>query len=278
MKKLITLLTLTLLLMGILTGCCNHVWYAANCTTPKTCSECGEIEGEALGHTWTEATCTEPKTCSVCKATEGEALGHTWEEATTEAPKTCSVCKTTEGEKINTDPRFTTAATKEFHGKWTCEVTLTGEMLGAEGYLDEIPATLIYEFQNDGAVSQTVQIDDQLAFMEGMKKLQTDVFYAIMAEAGYSKAQADAAIKEESGMTTEEYIDKEVQSMDLEELFGSMMSEGVYYVTDGGIWMAPSWLNDFESSEYTLDGDSLVIEADTLEEDGEPLKWTRAKE
>lgn len=275
MKKIFVLMTLSLILVGLLTGCCSHVWYAATCTAPQTCQECGETKGEALGHTWQEATCTTPKTCTACKVTEGEALGHTWEEATTEAPKTCSVCALTEGEKINTDPRFTTAATKEFHGKWTCETVLTGEMLGTTGYLEELPVTLVYEFKNNGDVLQQVVIDDQLMFLDAMKKLTLDVTYATMAAQGVSKEQTDAAILAEQGMSTEEYVNKQVEGMDLEEFFESFADDGVYYVTESKIWIAPSWLNEFESSAYTLDGDSLVIEEITLEEDGEPLQWKR---
>ena len=56
---------------------------APTCTeagfTTYTCA-CGDSyvaeEVAALGHTWTDATCTAPKTCSVCGETEGEALGH----------------------------------------------------------------------------------------------------------------------------------------------------------------------------------------------------------
>ena len=51
-----------------------------------------------MGHDWVEATCTEPKTCSRCGETEGEPLGHNWIEATYETPKTCSRCGATEGE------------------------------------------------------------------------------------------------------------------------------------------------------------------------------------
>ena len=82
----------------------SHNWATATCTEPRTCLDCGFVEGEALGHTWTEATCTAPKTCSVCGATEGEALGHTWTEATCTAPKTCSVCGATEGEALGHTP------------------------------------------------------------------------------------------------------------------------------------------------------------------------------
>lgn len=101
MKKYIILLAAAILCLGLLAGCgCEHQWQDAACETPKTCTACGEIEGEALGHTWADATCEAPKTCSACARTEGEALGHTWVDATCDAPQTCSVCDATEGEKL----------------------------------------------------------------------------------------------------------------------------------------------------------------------------------
>lgn len=84
------------------TTCPHSEWNPATCTEPKTCSACGETEGEALGHHWNAATCTEPKTCSRCGITEGKANGHTpgeWEEikpdyvkATITTAQKCSVC------------------------------------------------------------------------------------------------------------------------------------------------------------------------------------------
>ena len=49
-----------------------HMWLDATCTESKTCSVCGETEGEALGHDWKAATCTAPKTCLNCGALEGD--------------------------------------------------------------------------------------------------------------------------------------------------------------------------------------------------------------
>lgn len=99
MKK--RLLTLTIISCILLTGCGHeHTFSEATCTEPKTCTECGETEGEALGHVWIDATCTEPKTCSVCGATEGEPLEHKWLDATYDAPKTCELCGLTEGEPL----------------------------------------------------------------------------------------------------------------------------------------------------------------------------------
>ena len=108
-----------------------HVWLEATCTEPKTCSECGETEGEPIGHdmlpatpespstcsrcgytegeplspghvhVWTEATCTAPRVCTECGATEGVPLGHDMFPATTESPSTCSRCGYTDGEPLS---------------------------------------------------------------------------------------------------------------------------------------------------------------------------------
>ncbi len=99
-KKMVTGM-LAVSLMFMMTGCClSHGWQEATCTEPKTCSKCGETEGEALGHTWQDADCTEPKTCSVCQETEGEALGHTLSEATYWEAAVCSVCGETVGDVL----------------------------------------------------------------------------------------------------------------------------------------------------------------------------------
>ena len=99
----------------------GHTWVEADCETPKTCSVCGETEGEALGHTWVDADCETPKTCSVCGETEGEALGHTWVEADCVTPKTCSVCGKTEGEALG-----------HAWGEWITDVEPTEEEDGAK--------------------------------------------------------------------------------------------------------------------------------------------------
>lgn len=91
----------TLTICVMLTGCGHeHTWADATCTEPKTCSECGETEGEAIGHTWVEATCAEPKHCSVCGETEGEPLEHTLTEANYQQAATCTVCGETVGDAL----------------------------------------------------------------------------------------------------------------------------------------------------------------------------------
>lgn len=97
-KYAIFLLAVAMLLLA---GCgCKHEWQEADCMNPKTCTLCGETQGEALGHDWKKATCTEPRTCLSCGQTKGESLGHTWEKATCTTAKVCSVCAATEGEPL----------------------------------------------------------------------------------------------------------------------------------------------------------------------------------
>ncbi len=104
MKRIISALLLVIMLLSLSACGCEHEWASATCTSPKTCTKCGETEGEALGHTWAEATCTSPKTCTACAATEGEPIAHTWAEATCTSPKTCTVCAATEGEPAGHEP------------------------------------------------------------------------------------------------------------------------------------------------------------------------------
>lgn len=84
-----------------LTACKHeHSWTDATCTEPKTCSTCGETEGEPLNHVWKEATCTEAATCIVCGEIFGQPMGHNWADATYDEPKTCSNCQETEGDPL----------------------------------------------------------------------------------------------------------------------------------------------------------------------------------
>ena len=101
MKRVIFSCAVLLTLMCFLSGCGHtHNWSEANCTTPKTCKECGQTEGEALGHSWSDATCTTAKTCSRCGMTDGEPLGHEWNDATCTEAKICSRCGASDGEPL----------------------------------------------------------------------------------------------------------------------------------------------------------------------------------
>ena len=71
---------------------CDHTYSAATCTKAKTCTQCGETSGSALGHSYSSATCTKAATCTRCNATSGSALGHTYSNG---CDKTCNRCGAT---------------------------------------------------------------------------------------------------------------------------------------------------------------------------------------
>lgn len=285
-KLLVLFLALTMLL--VLAGCgCEHVWTAADCVNPNTCSECGETEGAPLGHTWKAATCTEPKTCEVCNATEGEAkghswadatceapktcsecaltegeaLGHVWQDATTEAPKTCTTCAATEGERIITDERFTTASAAPILGKWSGEVTLDGELMELADFPGSYVCLVNFNFGPAGDVTMSMALKDEDAFNALMVQYLENTLYTSFSSEGLNKEAADDAMKTAYGMTVSEYASYTVSTMDMGAMFEAMGMTGVYYVQDGKLYIADSWTADMsEPSSFTANGDELSIE------------------
>lgn len=134
MKSTIKFLVLTMLLViaiAALAGCAKpveHNWTEATCTAPKTCTDCGAVEGEALGHTeqilagkaatCTETGLTEGKKCSVCFITieaqttiPVDTTAHPAEKivAVDATPATCTATGLTAGEKCEACGIFTVA-------------------------------------------------------------------------------------------------------------------------------------------------------------------------
>ncbi len=230
-KKITLLCLCTLLLAAVLTGCgCDHAWTDANCETPKTCSECGE--------------------------TEGEALGHKWLDATTEAPQTCETCGLTEGTPIEVDPRFTTAACKLLFGTWTgvayWNVEESGVDIPGKDYLIGIIESLT--FRNDGTVSVNMRTADDAE--EIMTEYMIEVFYAIFAEKGFSREETAANAKETYGMSLEEYVALQVSEMNYKEYF-VLDQEMVYYVEDGVIYTGKDWDSEMNPLSFEIREESL---------------------
>ncbi len=96
MKKKICVLIPAVILLLALSGCsCSHEWMEADCVTPKTCSKCDAVEGEALGHDYLPASCTTPETCARCGETRGDVLEHSYGEwflGETEMIRSCQSC------------------------------------------------------------------------------------------------------------------------------------------------------------------------------------------
>ncbi|MBO5623990.1 MAG: hypothetical protein J5959_20460 [Butyrivibrio sp.] len=98
----------------------GHDWKVADCTTAKTCTICGQVEGSPLGHDWADATCTEAKKCTRCGETEGEPLGHEVEDWKVTKKPSCSEEGTEQGICLRCGEEVEQAIAKTEHtaGKW----------------------------------------------------------------------------------------------------------------------------------------------------------------
>lgn len=276
MKRNLMLCALVAALILLLTGCgCDHVWYDATCVMPQTCWLCGKAEGELQPHTWQDATCIAPKTCAVCQKTEGKLGTHKWQAATTEAPKTCTVCNATVGSKLDTDPRFITERTEALQGAWVCDVVVTGDRIGLENFGD-VACTLTLEFGNTGRLTQRIKVKDEESFVEKLKQYAVERTYATFAEAGLNAEQANQATIETYGMNINDLVEDTYKDYDFNELFASFNIDKVYYVEGSKVFKAPDWNAKFESGEFKITGDKLVIQGVSLEEGGPALEWKKA--
>ena len=260
MKRIVLLLTLALLCAALLAGCgCKHENVnEGNCETAKTCADCGEKLAEAPGHNWLDATCEAPKTCSVCQKTEGQALGHIWEDATTEAPKTCATCQKTEGERIVTDERFTTAACKDLFGTWVCDLAISGELMGMQGFDGTLNVAVVLTLTNDGKMIMDFEVETDEAFLAALRGYLTETLYVQLEAAGIKREDADAYMQNSLGKGVDAYVDAMMQMMDFEAAFEAIKMEGNYYVSGDQIYTGLNW-NNMTGESFTLEGDTLNI-------------------
>ncbi len=72
---------------------CVHNWKDATCTEPKTCTLCGQKQGEALGHNGGTSTCKSKAVCATCGEEYGELAAHKPSGVATETEASvCTVC------------------------------------------------------------------------------------------------------------------------------------------------------------------------------------------
>lgn len=287
MKRRLGLILLALFGVLTLTGCeCEHDWVAADCDTPKTCAECQETEGAALGHdwlpatcetaktckacgavegiaaghSWVEASCMAPRYCEICELEEGEVLDHTWLNATTETPKTCSVCGMTEGDRIMTDERFKTASCSALFGDWRYEMTMSGEELELGGYIEEVPFVAVLTFTEDGRISIDLTFRDMEQFNQDLYAGTVDAIYEQFEDLDMTREEADIAFEDTYGMSVEEYCAELWAAVDWNGVFDLFELDFVYYVEDGALYIAEAWEETFSATNYSINGDTMTLE------------------
>lgn len=234
------------------------------------------FSGCCVNHQWQEATCDTPKTCANCGKTSGDALGHAWKDATTETPKTCTVCGATEGKRILTDARFTTASTTALQGNWFTHVTVPGDLFGFEGFDELLHVRFLVQFHNDGSMGMEFTATNNNQFSAALADYLHTSLYAEFSEEGMDQEAVEDAILAAYGMTADQYVATVMDGVDFDSIISMLNSvTGVYYVTDGQLYTGINWESDMDSTAFTLNEDTLVLEEDFTGLSAEPLAFKR---
>ncbi len=126
----------------------KHKFENATCIKPKTCIECGKIEGDVTEHIPSIATCTESSTCKICGHVVSSALGHTASFGR------CDRCNAIQGQE------------------WIDKIE--GYLLDANYYIDS--ATKLLESEKD---IHSI-LDNILSFYELANKYYQDAYFMCM--------------------------------------------------------------------------------------------------
>ena len=118
---------------------CVHIWEDATCTQPKTCSLCGETEGELEAHVGVkteaqEATCTENGNVAYWTCTACEKI-FTDETCTKEITLAETVVTAAGHNGVKTDANAATCTEDGNVAYWTCDC---GKIFADEAYTKEI--------------------------------------------------------------------------------------------------------------------------------------------
>ena len=117
----------------------QHSWMDATCTSPRTCSVCGDTTGSKVGHQWVEATYNKPKTCEKCGATEGSKKSPSAALGLRDVISSAWASSTYAGDNLGTH-----SPDKMYDGKlntnWTEDASGSGIGEFVEFYFDDIYA------------------------------------------------------------------------------------------------------------------------------------------
>ena len=235
MTRKLSVLIIVLALAMLFTGCCKHeVWTEANCTTPRTCVECGEVDGEALGHIW------QPRT--------------------TEVPETCSRCSETRGERIITDPRFTTASTIDYYGTWKGHSSISGQLVDEDLHYLTMPVDVTMTLYNDSTLKLEVLGTNTAPFV---KAAEEHFHKKLEAEAAglkqFTFAEYMAIVYE---CTPDEYVEQQLSKLDLTSLTQGHTIDGVYYIDGDQFYIGLGWEADPVPFTFQHNGGTMILHGD----------------
>ena len=126
-------------------------------------------------------------------------------------------------------------------GTWTVDITLTEEMLELEGAsIEGIPVNLT--FDEDGECTLTLGEDAEEILVDSMMDIMLDMVYSEMEAEGMTRDEIDELFETYYEMSVVDYVEAALEEADFSSMFDEME----------------------ETTEYEVDGDTLIIDGDEM--------------
>lgn len=164
-----------------------------------------------------------------------------------------------DGSIMDNSDKFDAEACEELFGTWTGEMDMA-DFLAMDTTVTSFKIMITMILTDQGEINMAVSIDEN-ELRNFMYEMTLESIYVSFEEEGLSREDADVAFEAQMGMTIAEYVEAQLDEMDMNEFFGEMPEaySGVYYVEDGMIYAGESWNQRLEGVAYTLDGDTLTL-------------------
>ena len=160
-------------------------------------------------------------------------------------------------------------------GTWYMEYDLSNELADSmgdefEGFDAELMLNLYFDFYEDGTMKMYAdpeQFKDSFGtWQEKFIDFAVNIVYDEFKAGGISKKEADKLIKEQYGMTMQEYLVQLFdEAMDIDALLGEMQVEAYYVLEGDQLGISEDGYN-FSYDTITCDGETLEITSISEEE------------
>lgn len=156
-------------------------------------------------------------------------------------------------------------------GTWSLKMDLSAAMkeeMGSEFSDFNAPFvfTVYLDLSKDGTykmyVDEKETEKDMDTFMGALADYFTEYLYSAMEAQGMNRADAQAALEAQVGMSVKDYALQSIkESINITELTSSIVQEGVYKIKDGKFFMGADKIDDRIYDLISIDGDKMTLNA-----------------
>lgn len=209
------------------------------------------------------AGCNEPELDSTQEPSSSVAPTEAPTADPSEDPSEDPSSDATEGPTDPVVPAFDPEVAGSLIGTWKTNYIMTGEMLGDPSFSSQVSFPLAFTFDDQGNMSVgflSSMLDNAIAtYTMALKTHNTNKIYQYYYDRGYNKAGADDAMRQNCGMSVEEYVQTLIDAINFTALFNAYSSSGSYSTDGSSLYLG--WDSDStgEIVTYSVAGNRLTF-------------------